>query len=326
MEKIKKRWKCFSIKKCLTDYCEKIFRYYIVSEGGKNRIHFENLLISASFLTCPFLIIYFFVTSENKAFIGRTPNSLVGRENSSSEAQSQKSVPSKYSYPVQQNGNVVRGSKLRNRSSNSHGLNSFKLSAKQVIVREDLNLGFGFYAGSNLIGELQSTVDSRDPNQIVRAVLPYGGKSRDGSAELPRGTLLLGKVNSQGKDEKVFIDFHEAILPEGKSIKLTAIALDPKDYSTGLSGEIQSEAKNRTLSVMGLSALSVAGGVLTEKESMGQYSVEAKASAKNALLAGVSKAAEVEAIRLQGQTEMQDYVQVEAGTAIIVSLTQGLKL
>lgn len=326
MEKIKKWWSGFFTQKPLGKFLLRVGQYYSISEGGKTRINFEKFLISASFLTCPLLIVYFFASGENTAYVGRTPNTLSPPKNSL-PANPQISNSTSYSYPVQQNANVVGGDNSKKSNPGQPGPRTeVKLAAKQVVLREDGNLGYGFHAGSNLIGELQSTIDTRDPSQVVRVVLPYGGKSRDGSSEIPRGTLLLGQVSYQGKGEKVFIQFSQAILPEGKSIKIAAIALDPKDYSTGLAGEIQSQAKSRALSVMGLSALSAMGNVMTEKESMGQYNVEAKASAKNAMLAGVSKAAEVEAGRLQEQTEMQDYVQVDAGTAVVVSLTQGLNL
>ena len=276
---------------------------------------------------CPLLIVYFFASGENTAYLGRTPNSLTAAKSPPTQIPTQGPVPNNYNYPVQQNANVVTGSKSSGSVKDYNGgQRSVKLAAKQVLIREDTNLGNGFHVGSNLIGELQSTVDTRDPNQVVRVVPPYGGKSRDGSAELPRGTLLLGQVSYQGKGEKVFIQFQQAILPEGKTIKIAAVALDPKDYSTGLGGEIQSQAKSRALSVMGLSAVAAMSNVMTEKESMGLYQVEAKATVKNALLAGVSKSAEVEASRLQEQTEAQDYVQVDAGTAVVVSLTQGLSL
>jgi len=45
---------------------------------------------------------------------------------------------------------------------------------------------------------------------------------------------------------------------------------------------------------------------------------------KNAVLSGVSKAAEVEAGRLLEQTQAQDYVRVESGAAVIVAITQEL--
>ena len=324
MEKIKKCWNHYLsyFKKHFTCVC----RYYLVSEGGKTRVNFEKFLISISFLTCPLLITYFFASNENTAYVGRSSNSL-SIPTTPPASVKKNEYSGDYTYPVQENTNVVGSSKSRNLPSNHSQIRSeIKFAAKQVVLREDGSLGYGFHAGSNLIGELQSTIDTRDPSQIVRVILPYGGKSRDGNSEIPRGTLLMGQVSYQGKGEKVFIQFQQAILPEGKAIKIAAIALDPKDYSTGLIGEIQSQAKSRTMSVMGLSALSVMGNVMTEKESLGLYNVEAKANARNALLAGASKAAEVEASRLQEQTDMQDYVQVDAGTAVVVSLTQGLNL
>lgn len=327
MEKIKKWWNKPSFTKSLGGFWHKIAAYYTVAEGGKNRINFEKFLISGSFLMCPLLIVYFFASNENTAYVGRTPNSLTQSKSRSPMNPTQGTAPNNYNYPVQQNTNVVGGTRSPGTSkSHDGGQKSIKLAAKQVLIREDVNLGHGFHAGSNLIGELQSTVDTRDPNQVVRVVLLYGGKSRDGSSELPRGTLLLGQVSYQGKGEKVFVQFQQAILPEGKAIKIAAIALDPKDYSTGIGGEIQSQAKSRALSVMGLSAVAAMGNVMMEKESMGLYQVEAKASARNAMLAGVSKSAEVEADRLREQTEAEDYVQVDAGTAVVVSLTQGLSL
>jgi hypothetical protein len=318
-------WKEFSFKKLCRALCKRVVDYYIYREGGKPRLNIETLLVSGSFIMCPLLILYFLSSGENASYIGRSPNSLATQKSPSMVHHSQN--PNSYDYPVQQNTNVVGGGNTASQSrsqANHHA--AIKLGAKQVLVREESSLGYGFHAGTNLIGELQSTIDTRDPAQVVRVILPYGGRSRDGSSEIPKGTLLLGQVNYQGKGEKVFIQFQQAILPGGKSIKIAAQALDPKDYSTGLGGEIQSQAKSRALSMMGLSALAAMGNVMTEKVSMGEYQVEAKANAKNALLAGVSRAAEVEASRLQEQSDAQDYVQVEAGTAVVVSLTQGLSL
>jgi hypothetical protein len=321
VEKIKKWWRSISFKKAFTHFATRIYHYYTYAQGGKRQFNFEKLFISGSFLLCPALIIYFFWSGENTAYIGHSPSSLSGQDKPV-VATKNTATNGGYNFPVQKN-NASDHARVSG-SPQNQGKIEYKTLAKQVLSRENADLGYGFSAGSNLIGELQSTIDSRDPNQTVRVILPYGGKSKDGSAELPRGTLLLGQTNYPGKGEKVFIQFQQAILPTGKAIKLAAVALDPRDYSTGLVGEIQSQAKSRTLSIMGLSAVSSMGNVMTEKEAMGQYQVEAKANAKNALLTGASHAAEVEAGRLQDQTEAEDYVHVDAGTAVVVSLTQGL--
>lgn len=325
MEKIKKWWMKRPLKKYFESFWGSICTSFSFKEGGKKRINLEKLVITGSFLTGPLLVVYFFISGENSSYIGRTSNTLMEAKRSSDSNHSSKQTANSYSYPVQRNANH-ESTNTSAQKPTGENRNPLKLVAKQVLIRDDAGLGYGFHVGSNLIGELQSTIDTRDPNQFVRVILPYGGKSRDGNSELPRGTLLMGKISYQGKSDKVFVQFHQAILPEGKSIKIAATALDPKDYSTGLTGEIQRETSSRTLSALGLSAISAMGAILTEKETMGQYHVEAKASLKNAMLAGASKVAEVEASRLQEQSGAQDYVQVDAGTAVVVSLTQGLQL
>jgi len=309
MEKIKKWWAAIS-----KFFKDRFFR----EEGGKRKLIIERAGITFALISGPLMVIYFLLTPGNTAYVGKSSKVLM---NGSPSPQTTSSV--NYGVPVQK-GPVVGG--VSTSPPRAKGFQEIKFAAKQILLREDSSLGYGFSPGSNLIGELQSTIDTRDSAQIVRVLLPYGGTSKDGSSELPRGTLLLGSVTYPGKGEKVFIQFQQAIIPEGKTIKLSAVALDPKDYSTGLTGEIQSQAKARVLSVMGLSAMSAMGSVLTEKEAMGQYQVEPKANVKNALLSGAGKAAEVEASRLQNQGETEDYLQVGAGTAVVISLTAGLSL
>jgi hypothetical protein len=315
MEKIKKWKSALASLKIIQFFKDRFYR----EEGGKKKLVIEKAGIAFSLISGPLIVLYFLLTPANTAYIGKTTKVL----SNPSPNQPASTVPQNYGIPVHQ-GPVVGGKSVI--TSRPRSLQEIKFAAKQILLREDSNLGYGFSPGSNLIGELQSTIDTRDSAQTVRVVLPYGGKSKDGSSELPRGTMLLGAVRYPGKGEKVFIQFQQAVLPEGKVVKLAAIALDPKDYSTGLTGDIQSQAKSRALSVMGLGVVSAMGNVLTEKEAMGQYQVEAKANMKNALLSGAGKAAEVEASRLQGQGEIEDYLQVDAGTAVVISLTSELTL
>jgi hypothetical protein len=321
VEKIKteevKKWRIKSFWTAISNFFKN--RFYR-EEGGKKKLIIESAGITFALISGPLLVLYFILTPANSAYIGKSSKVL----SNGSQAQQTASGKPNYEMPVQQ-GPVVSGKSAAQTSQRS--VQEIKFAAKQILVREDSNVGYGFSPGSNLIGELQSTIDTRDAAQTVRVVLPYGGRSKDGSSELPKGTLLLGNVQYPGKGEKVFILFQQAILPEGKTVKLTAIALDPKDYSTGLTGDIQSQAKSRALAAMGLSIASTMGSVLTEKEALGQYQVEAKSNMKNALLSGAGKAAEVEASRLQGQQgEIEDYLQVDAGTAVVISLTSGLSL
>lgn len=315
MEKIKE-W-CSSLKKYF-------LKTFIKREGGKNTFNFEAAVKALSFIMSPLLFLYFYFGGENTAYVGRTSNSLVREPENDVSAKGQ-SDKIRYGFPVQSGGQIA-GTAQSGQSANLTRHNSIKLAAKQVLIREGSSAGFGFHAGLNFIGELQSTIDTRDPAQIVRVALPYGAQSKDGGSELPKGTLLLGQVSYPGRGEKVFIQFQQVVLPDGKTFKITAVALDPQDYSTGLAGNIQSQARTRTLSAMGLSAASAMGNVLTEKESMGQYQVEPRATVKNAMIQGLSKAAEYESNKLHDQTVAEDYVLVEAGAPVVISLTQGLNL
>jgi len=314
MEKIKIRlatlFKRFKI--------DNLSRFFTTKEGGKDRVNFRAALIVGSSLLGPLCVFSVFLGGEDTSYVGRSTESFKSGDSVSPSTGGPEEPNG--SIPYSKGTSVVGGEKPKSVPISRQPI---KLAAKQVLVREGAE-GFGFHAGSNLVGELQSTIDTRDAEQFVRVVLPFGGR-RSGGSEFPKGTLLLGKASYPGKGEKVFVTFNQATLPDGRSIKLIAQALDPKDFSSGLTGEIQSQARSRTLSIMGLSVASAMGDVLTEKESLGQgYSVTPKANMKNAVLSGVSKAAEVEAGRLQEQTQAQDYVRVESGAAVIVAITQEL--
>lgn len=315
MEKIKIRLARLS-KQLKIDNFTKYFTY---KEGGKNRVSFRATFIVGSWLLGPLCVLLVFLDGEDTNYVGRSTESFKAGDSLTSYAGGPEEPNG--AIPYSKGTPVVGGEKPKGHLPPQQPI---KLAAKQVLIREGTE-GFGFHAGSNLVGELQSTIDTRDAEQFVRVVLPFGGRSRSGGSEFPNGTLLLGKASYPGKGEKVFVTFSQATLPDGHSIKIIAQALDPKDFSSGLTGEIQSQARGRTLSIMGLSMASAMGDVLTEKESLGRgYSVTPKANMRNAVLTGVSKAAEIETGRLKDQSQAQDYVRIESGTAVIVAITQEL--
>jgi hypothetical protein len=315
MEKLKELKEFLSPKRIIL----RIANYFVEKEGGKNRFRFDRMGKVLAIALGPLSAYYVVFAEPDSSYVGRSPTSLYGNEKTvAAKANNQKPID----IPIQRNGTIVGGTQPK-AADVSARREPAKLMAKQVILRDLGGLGYGFSVGSNIVGELQSTIDTRDANQLVRVALPFGARSKDGSAEMPKGTLLMGKVNYPGKGEKVFISFVQAVLPEGKSVKLSAQALDPKDYSSGLSGHIQSQAKTRALSIAGLSMVQAMGSVMTEKEALGQgFQVTPKANLSNAALAGAARAAELEANRMQDQTQAEDYVRVESGTVVIVSFTQ----
>ena len=200
-------------------------------------------------------------------------------------------------------------------------------NAAQVITRSGLGGTMKpLPSGSNFIGQLLNGIDTRNQNQIIKVLLPYGARHRSGGT-IPKNTTLLGIVSYNGQGEKVYITFNRAIFPDGKEYKISAQALTSKDYSPGLLGDFHGNAELRIAATMGLTLVSAASGVLTSKSNIGginqngQTTVVPDATMRNALLEGVSKVSEKEAERQAQELEGQEeFVTVDAGSDLIVSL------
>ena len=62
----------------------------------------------------------------------------------------------------------------------------------------------------------------------------------------------------------------KGVTPEGREFALKAQALSSKDYSSGLLGDYHSQTDLRLFGAVGLSMLSRAGDVLTEREALSE--------------------------------------------------------
>lgn len=198
-----------------------------------------------------------------------------------------------------------------------------RYKAKQVIVRDEaFDPEKVVPIGTNIIGKLLNSIDTRDQGQLYKVLLPYGGKHKNGR-EIPKNTTVFGRISYPGKGKKVFLTFDKGLLPNGQEIKVAAQALNPKDYSPGITGDYHSKAGTRLATTLGLTMLSGATDVLTERQEVGiQGSVAMKASLKNALYQGVSQASALEANRQAGELNSEpEYVTVDAGSDLIVNLT-----
>ncbi len=175
--------------------------------------------------------------------------------------------------------------------------------------------------GTNLIGKLLTGIDTREVKQFYKVFLPYGGRSKHGGS-IPKNSILFGTVSYPGKGKKVFMQFSKALLPDGREVELKAQALNAKDYSPGLVGEFHSKAIERVASTLGLTMVSAITDTLTEKQVLGtEGTVTPKATTKNALYQGISKASEMEAQRQMAELgDVQEYVTIPAGQELIVNL------
>ncbi|WP_127718216.1 TrbI/VirB10 family protein [Halobacteriovorax sp. HLS] len=205
---------------------------------------------------------------------------------------------------------------------------NIKLMAKQIISRSDLaTYQDAIPTGTNFIGKLISRIDTREQNQFIKVLLPYGGSFK-GRSKLPNDTILLGTAKYSGHGKKVFVQFAKAILPTGMEVEINAQALNPDDYSSGILGDYHGTAGVRIATTLGLSMVSGMTEVLTEKKALGESgAVTPKATMKNALYHGVSKVTDMEAARqAQELSAEKPYVTIDAGVDLIISLMAPLNM
>lgn len=176
--------------------------------------------------------------------------------------------------------------------------------------------------GAKLLGFLLTSIDTREPS-LVSVLLPRGGVS-DSGVEIPKDSVLIGNFGYSGEGNKVSLQFSTLDIPDGDSIKVAAVALDAADYTAGVRGKVFSDNTVKLVSSLGLTMAASMTDVLTEREALSAFgSAEAKPTMKNALLQGVSGAAQQQAGRTSEEINSnQDYVVIKKGKELIIQLTE----
>lgn len=175
--------------------------------------------------------------------------------------------------------------------------------------------------GAKLLGFLMSAINTREPS-LVRVLLPHGGAAS--GVEIEKGSILYGQFSYGGASDKVQISFSRLDTPDGLQKRISAVAVDAADYTAGVRGEVYSGAGVKLAAGMGLTMFSGMADVLTERESLGPMNgAQAKPTMKNALLQGLSRAAQDEAGRTQSEIASQkDYIVIPEGKELIIQLTE----
>ncbi len=202
-----------------------------------------------------------------------------------------------------------------------------KYKAQQVFVRPDINGSKTLPSRTLFIGKLLSHVDTRQSDILVRVVLPLEGRLQ-GHMSLPQGSVLWGAPSYPGHGPRVFIQFHKGVLPNGREIKISAMALDAKDFASGLMGHYHSGLVRRMGSTLGLGFVSGASEVLQEKEALGEgKTITTKPTLRNAFLGGVSGFVKKEGnLQLKTSSGQGPYITLKPGKELVVSLTETLKM
>ena len=301
-----------------------IRNFFLVKDGGKEVLRLKRtMLVAAAVVLVGVCITLVISEQDDTSFWGKSDKPITA---------SAEQTPA----TATSNGGTV-GSLLRN--SESKGVSNrrprregsgmkINYRAKQVLVSEGaFDPARTIPMGTNIIGRTLTTIDTRQAEQLVKVLLPYGGRFQ-GGGEIPKNSVVFGQVSYGGKGKKVFIKFGKGTFPGGQEFPLEAQALSSSDYSPGISGSFHGNADVRIASTLGLTMVAGMSDVLTEKESLGGSALQSgavtpKATMKNALYHGVSEVANAEAQRqAEAIGDEQEYVTVDAGTDIIVSLTK----
>jgi hypothetical protein len=303
-------------------FCTWFKDYYIEQEGGKNRPKIVSLKVTGCNLLALFSLSFLF-TPEDDSYTGRsdkpfTEKGGVEGETKVSESKNAKSVIDAHEADARRKSPAIK--KVRSAP--------LVYNARQVFERQDLGSGTltPLPSGVNCIGKLINGIDTRETNQTMRAVLPYGASHPSGGS-IPRDSIILGSISYQGKGDRAYIRFNRVIFPDGSEYKIDAQALSSADYAPGLIGETHGQGDMRMIGSLGLTMASAAAEVLTEKSplgginALGQVAVEAKPNLKNAALQGISQASKDEAGRhAEVAKNQEEYLTINAGGDLIVSL------
>ena len=265
---------------------------------------------------------FLFSSKEDSSFLVKTDKKLSNDETVKTHLV--KTERKNYSPTV---ARVLDGNKTPpEKKKGNQSMRSIKINfkAQQVITRD--NTGDptkSIPMGTNMIGKTLTAIDTREPNQMIKILLPYGGRSKMG-VEIEKGTLLFGHVFYSGKGRKVAIVINKGLTPDEMEFDIEAQVLDPSHYSVGLAGEVNSQSDVRVLSALGLSIASGATSIMMEREAMNNLGQTApKATLGNAALRGLSTSAQEESTRQADKfKDLEDYVTIPAGTDVIVSLTK----
>lgn len=299
--------------------------FFLVKDGGKDVLRTtRTLLVVGAIVFVGAGVTLFYSQQDDTSFWGKTDKPIPAGEETSPPLRAAAGTVGS----LLKNSEAKGTEQSRHRRTDAGGGMKINYRAKQVLVSEGaFDAARTIPMGTNLIGKTLTTIDTRQADQLVKVLLPYGGRF-SGGGDIPKNSIVFGQVSYIGKGKKVFIKFSKGIFPGGQEFPLEAQALSSSDYSPGLSGRFHGNADLRVASSLGLTMVAGMSDVLTEKESLGGSALQSgavtpKATMKNAVMHGVSQVATEEATRqAQAIGEEEEYVTIDAGSDLIVSLTK----
>jgi len=316
ISKIKEKWNS------LPKIRPKIKAFFFKEDGGKTVLNLKRIfLFVGPILLLGVFTMVVFAMRVDSSFLRKTDKKIV-QDGVKSDARM--ASGNTYSSTV---GKIlgsynVSGDKKKNQGPRLGSKMNFK--AAQVISRDSAgDPTRSVPIGTNMIGKTLTAIDTREQNQMIKILLPYGGKSKLG-VEIEKGTVLFGQVSYSGRGNKVSVTISKGLTPDEREFEISAQVLDPSNYSAGLVDESNSQADLRVLSALGLSVASGASEIMMERENanaLGQ--TMPRATLGNAALQGLSASSQQEASRQGDKSkDADDYITLPAGSDVIVTLTK----
>lgn len=144
----------------------------------------------------------------------------------------------------------------------------------------------------------------------------------DGEQVVPEKAVLFGKGKSG--DERLFVEFTRMIFPSGESFPIRAQAFDDSDRILGLKGAFIGKRAKKMAAAMAFGFLGgMADGL---QDTSGSYFMMQRPSARDAALAGASKAALDQSQEFMNEMRNSpNIIEVKAGTKIVVITDQPKK-
>lgn len=162
--------------------------------------------------------------------------------------------------------------------------------------------------------EMKAVLESGATDGIVKARLT-APLLVDGEPLVPEGSVLFGKGKSG--EERLFVEFTKVIFKTGEAFSIRAQAFDSSDRILGLKGAL---VGTKTKKMAGAVAFGFLGGMAEGmQDTSGSYFMMKRPSARDAALAGASKAALDQSQEfINEMRNSPNIIEVKVGTEIAV--------
>jgi hypothetical protein len=301
----------------------KIKSLFFIHEGGKKVLNTKSLKYLFSTILGCIILVQTFMTQDDSA-LSKSHKAFENDDKASGN------LATDHGESIVKAHNVE--AQMQGQPSKSHSVRPVKLtySGRQVFERqESLGLLSPIPSGTNFIGKLVTGIDTRQDNQTLKVILPYGG-SHPAGGKIPRDSILLGSASYSGGD-RVYLRFNRIVFPNGAEYRIDAQGLSSGDYTPGLIGIHHSETDLRVAGAIGLTLISAGADVMTQRTTLGgnPYGMavaQPDATFKNAGLQGVSQVTKQEAERVGSKMQAkEEYLTVMTGGDLIISLLTPFK-